>query len=351
MTDTGRTRLKPGASVGTRIMLARLWGAASGSVTTIAIATAAPTAPLVNHLWASITHSSPSSSARPRRPVGSEPAVSGSVMLKQLRMSPSRSPFSQRSFCSSVPCSRMISALPVSGAEQLKTMGLTMLRPISSQSIPYSQLVSPPPWSSPGRNRFQRPSAFARLRRSTRMPGYGTPGPTSSSSACSASSSTGYTCSSRKAAMRALSSSTLGEGEKSMPGRLPHERQGPLLRQLVEGILHLAGHLFVDLLRIRLRPEALLEVDGRHHLDRDLRRQRQAARQVEHREPERRRDLHRQHLDARELREARQPSGRLAAGHEEGRLLAADRDDRDDRHALLQRELDESLAAAELDPV
>ncbi len=35
--------------------------------------------------------------------------------------------------------------LPVSGAAQLKTMGATPLRPICSQSIPYSQLVSPGP--------------------------------------------------------------------------------------------------------------------------------------------------------------------------------------------------------------
>ena len=32
---------------------------------------------------------------------------------------------------------------PVSGAEQLKTMGVTRLRPMTSQSIPYSQLVNP----------------------------------------------------------------------------------------------------------------------------------------------------------------------------------------------------------------
>ena len=35
--------------------------------------------------------------------------------------------------------------LPVSGAEQLKTIGATPLRPITSHSIPYSQLVSPAP--------------------------------------------------------------------------------------------------------------------------------------------------------------------------------------------------------------
>jgi hypothetical protein len=34
--------VKPGVSIGTRIMLARLCGGASGSVTTIAIAIAAP---------------------------------------------------------------------------------------------------------------------------------------------------------------------------------------------------------------------------------------------------------------------------------------------------------------------
>ena len=52
--------------------------------------------------------------------------------------------------------------LPVSGAAQLKAIGATTgLRPISSQSSPYSQLVSPAPCSSSGKNRFQRPFAGA----------------------------------------------------------------------------------------------------------------------------------------------------------------------------------------------
>ena len=55
MTDTGRTILNPGVSVGARIWLARMCGAASGSVTTIAIATDEPMAPDVNHLWPLIT--------------------------------------------------------------------------------------------------------------------------------------------------------------------------------------------------------------------------------------------------------------------------------------------------------
>ena len=49
--------------------------------------------------------------------------------------------------------------LPVSGAEQLKAIGAAAgLRPISSQSSPYSQLVRPGPYRSSGMNRFQRPA-------------------------------------------------------------------------------------------------------------------------------------------------------------------------------------------------
>ena len=55
--------------------------------------------------------------------MGSEPALSGSVIEKQERISPSSSGVSQRSACSGVPCSARISMLPVSGAEQLKTIG------------------------------------------------------------------------------------------------------------------------------------------------------------------------------------------------------------------------------------
>ena len=97
-------------------------------------------------MWPSITHSSPSSSARAWSRVGSEPETSGSVIEKQERIRPSSSGSSQRSFCSSVPCSARISMLPVSGAEQLKAIGAAIgLRPISSQSRPYSQFVRPGP--------------------------------------------------------------------------------------------------------------------------------------------------------------------------------------------------------------
>ena len=106
--------------------------------------------------------------------------------------------------------------LPVSGAAQLKTIGATPFRPISSHSIPYSQLVSPGPKRSSGRNRFHSPSPFARSRSSTRISGYGTPGRTSSSSASIASRSTGSTCSSMNSRTRSRRAATRSDGAKSM---------------------------------------------------------------------------------------------------------------------------------------
>ena len=52
---------------------------------------AAPSAPDENHLWPSITHSSPSRTARVRSVVGSEPGTSGSVIEKNERTSPATS--------------------------------------------------------------------------------------------------------------------------------------------------------------------------------------------------------------------------------------------------------------------
>ncbi len=60
MTTIGRTISTPGVSAGTMICVARACGAASGSVTAITIPNAAPSAPDENHLWPSITQSSPS---------------------------------------------------------------------------------------------------------------------------------------------------------------------------------------------------------------------------------------------------------------------------------------------------
>ena len=55
------------------------WPSALGSVMAKQVVKAARFAPLVNHLWPLITHSSPSSTAVVCIRVGSEPATSGSV--------------------------------------------------------------------------------------------------------------------------------------------------------------------------------------------------------------------------------------------------------------------------------
>ena len=89
----------------------------------------APMAPLVNHLWPLITHSSPSRTARVRRPVGSAPDTSGSVIEKHERISPATSGFMKRSFSSGEPNWCRISALPVSGAAEPNARGAYGLRP------------------------------------------------------------------------------------------------------------------------------------------------------------------------------------------------------------------------------
>ena len=68
-------------------MLARRWGGASGSVTAMTMAKAAPCAPVMNHLCPFSTHSEPSSTAVVRIWVGSEPDTSGSVIAMHDRTS------------------------------------------------------------------------------------------------------------------------------------------------------------------------------------------------------------------------------------------------------------------------
>ena len=76
---TARTISYPGVSVGTMIDENFACPSASGSVIAKTVVKAAREAPLVNHLWPLITHSSPSSTAVVCISVGSEPATSGSV--------------------------------------------------------------------------------------------------------------------------------------------------------------------------------------------------------------------------------------------------------------------------------
>jgi hypothetical protein len=86
----------PAAFMGTRTMLSRRERSGPSSVRTSVRHTDAPIAPLTNHLCPLITQPSPSLRAVVRISVGSEPATSGSVIAKQLRISPSNSGRNQR---------------------------------------------------------------------------------------------------------------------------------------------------------------------------------------------------------------------------------------------------------------
>src|SRR5678810_486722 len=92
--------------------------------------------------------------------VASEEATAGSVMRNAERILPSRIGSHHCFTCSGVPYLRIVSMLPVSGAEQLKISGAQVTRPMISQSGAYSRLVSVPPCDF-GRHRFHRPAALA----------------------------------------------------------------------------------------------------------------------------------------------------------------------------------------------
>ena len=87
---------------------------------------------VMNHLWPSITHSSPSRVAVVPITVGSAPARNGSVSANALEISPRRFGQSHRSFCASVaPCASS-SMLPLSGACTPKIVIDIMQRPMIS---------------------------------------------------------------------------------------------------------------------------------------------------------------------------------------------------------------------------
>ena len=68
--------------------------------------------------------------------LASELATSGSVIANALRISPSSSGSSQRSFCSGVPNRCSTSMLPVSGAAQLVASGASARdRPVTSARV------------------------------------------------------------------------------------------------------------------------------------------------------------------------------------------------------------------------
>src|SRR5258705_419445 len=93
--------------------------------------------------------------------VASDDATFGSVIAKAERILPSSSGSSHCFFCSGLPYRSMVSMLPVSGAEQLKTSGAMGERPMISQSGAYSRLVRPAPHSLSGRKRFHTPRSRA----------------------------------------------------------------------------------------------------------------------------------------------------------------------------------------------
>src|ERR1043165_6607548 len=74
----------------------------------------------VNHLCPLMTYASTSRTAVVPRWMGLEPANSGSVIEKQLRISPRTSGISQRAYWSPEPWCISNSMLPTSGAWQLK---------------------------------------------------------------------------------------------------------------------------------------------------------------------------------------------------------------------------------------
>src|SRR6266850_8268442 len=92
--------------------------------------------------------------------VASDEATFGSVIRNAERILPSSNGSPHCFTCSGVPYLRIVSMLPVSGAEQLNTSGAQLTRPMISQSGAYSRLVSAPPCDF-GRHRFHRPAALA----------------------------------------------------------------------------------------------------------------------------------------------------------------------------------------------
>src|SRR5439155_1901170 len=96
-------------------MLARLCGAASGSVIAKTMAKAAPLALVMNHLWPLMTHASASHTAEVRIWVGSEPETSGSVMAMHERTSSATRGSRYVRCCSAVAASHRIWVVPVAG--------------------------------------------------------------------------------------------------------------------------------------------------------------------------------------------------------------------------------------------
>ena len=150
----------PGVPAGTMMIEACLWGRCSGFVSAKTRVMSADEALVMNHLWPSITHSSPSRTAVVLIFVGSAPALNGSVRAKALVISPRRFGSSQRSFCSSVAPWASSSMFPLSGACTPKMVIDTIERPICSDIS--ASFIWPKPWppSFGSRKAPQRPAVL-----------------------------------------------------------------------------------------------------------------------------------------------------------------------------------------------
>ena len=186
ITDTGRTRLKPGASVGhedhARALVRRGVGVGHDHRDRQVGAHCARGEPLV-------PVDDPLAVRRARRARRGWSGPSRRCRARSSRSTSGSWPFEQRL----EPALLLLGRAVLGQDLHVARVGRRAVedhrrheaeRPMTSQSIPYSQLVRPAPCSSSGRKRFHSPSAFARSRSSTRIVRVGRrPGATSSSSA------------------------------------------------------------------------------------------------------------------------------------------------------------------------
>src|SRR5437762_13879368 len=134
--------------------------------------------------------------------------------------------------------------LPVSGAEQLRTSGAHITRPMISHSGAYSRVLSPAPYSLSVRNRFHKPAARAF-------------GFNSSTIRAGSARSLGYTYASMNWESLCWSSLACGECSKCISGCTPrlllHRRRLPhLLEVLLDVALQRHRHFVPADLAARL---------------------------------------------------------------------------------------------------
>src|SRR5579859_6128335 len=132
------------------------------------------------------------------------------------------------------------------------------------------------------------------------------------------------------AATWTLAATLTARSASRRPWPSPDHRKAPFGGQRVEGVLHQADEMVVDLIHVRIRSELLAQVNRRERLDRDLGWKGDVAEHVADVETPGKRERDRQHLEAQQPVGRQQPGEPPAAGEEERGLLAADRDDRDD---------------------